>query len=114
MSDISDLIAKMKKEEQELKAKMVQNENDVLIQLLKCFASHLKLLKRTDQELFNLVLTLNNSIKIMEMLKESMIADPYQSEFNISWGQSDERTFQNISAIFETRGDCYDMNIKIP
>jgi hypothetical protein len=112
MSDTSDLIAKMKKEEQEFYAKMEKEENDAIIQLGKCFALRLKL--RSEEGLDNLNSTVKRIIYAMEQVNDRMIENPGMPEYPVSIVSSNDRIFQIISAIFETRGNCFNMNVKIP
>jgi hypothetical protein len=113
MSDIPDLIAKMKKEEQEFYANMEKEENDAIIQLGKCFALRFKL--RSEEGLDNLFNVANRIMYAMQQVKDNMIDKPGMPEYPVTFAScSNDRIFQIVSAIFETRGNCFNMNVKIP
>ncbi len=110
---MSDLFEKMKKEEQEFYAKMEKEENDAIIQLGKCFALRLKL--RSEEGLDNLFNVANRIMYAMEQVNDRMIENPGMPEYPVTFASCcNDRIFQIVSAIFETRGDCFNMNVKIP
>jgi hypothetical protein len=90
--NMSDLFEEMKKEEQEFYAKMEKEENDAIIQLVKCFALRLKL--RSEEGITNLSFTVKQIMYAMEQVKDKMIENPHLPEYPVSIVNSNDRIFQ--------------------
>ena len=113
-NSVNEFLENMEKEEKEFYAKMEKEENDAIIKLGKCFALRMKLCKRSEEGLEDLFFTVENIMTAMEQIKYSMlIHSPGAPEHAVQFNFSNDRLFHLVSAIFETRGNKFKMNIKI-